>query len=333
MDKSMFSIVVPVYGVEDYLDKCVSSVLSQKYTNYEIILVDDGSKDKCPQMCDEYAKKDNRIKVIHKTNGGLVSARQAGAEIASGEYIICVDGDDWIDKDYLEKINNVIKEFSPDIICFGYYKAYPDREIRVPMDVRIGYYNRENIEMEIFPNMISGLKKNGFPHSLCTKVFLRRLYVKNQLLVNPQIIMGEDAACSFPTVFEANSIFVLPDCLYHYRQNPVSISKVKKPFSWDGPQIIGSHFEKALDVNYGDFRSQIDRHIVYELFIVAASQFRKQEKYKNIRREINAGLDNPYYNGVVSRCKYSKNWRNVLFLATLKHRLTFILKLYCLAKL
>ena len=93
---SVISVIVPIYNVEDYLDRCVDSIINQTYSNLEIILVDDGSPDNCPKMCDDYAKKDSRIKVVHKENGGLSDARNAGMKVATGEYISFIDSDDWI---------------------------------------------------------------------------------------------------------------------------------------------------------------------------------------------------------------------------------------------
>ena len=100
------SVIVPVYNVEQYLDRCVNSIVQQTYQNLEIVLIDDGSPDQCPQMCDEWSKKDNRIKVVHKENGGLSSARNAGLDTASGEYIAFVDSDDYIDNQMLELMLN-----------------------------------------------------------------------------------------------------------------------------------------------------------------------------------------------------------------------------------
>lgn len=99
-----FSIIVPIYKVQNYLNECIDSILGQTYTNIEVILVDDGSPDECPAICDSYAARDPRVIVIHKENGGLVSARQAGAQRATGNYICCVDGDDYIAPNYIEKM-------------------------------------------------------------------------------------------------------------------------------------------------------------------------------------------------------------------------------------
>ena len=104
-----FSVIVPVYKVEKYLSPCIESVLNQTFSDLELILVDDGSPDNCPKICDNYAQKDARIKVIHKPNGGLVSARQAGIKIASGDYIFNLDSDDLIENDTLECAYNIIK--------------------------------------------------------------------------------------------------------------------------------------------------------------------------------------------------------------------------------
>ena len=118
--KKMISVVVPIYNVSKYLPKCIESILHSTYKNLEVILVDDGSTDECPTICDDYAKKDSRIKVIHKKNGGLSDARNKGLDIATGEYISFIDSDDYIDADLYE---SVIKEFDEniDVVVFGRY--------------------------------------------------------------------------------------------------------------------------------------------------------------------------------------------------------------------
>lgn len=109
------SIVVPIYKVEAFLDRCVASLVNQTYQNLEIILVDDGSPDRCGQICDEWAKKDARIRVIHKENGGLSDARNAGIGIATGKYIAFIDSDDWVSKLYIEKLYQIMQLENGDI--------------------------------------------------------------------------------------------------------------------------------------------------------------------------------------------------------------------------
>jgi len=128
----LISVIIPVYKVEEYLDRCVSSVVNQTYKNLEIILVDDGSPDRCPEMCDEWAKKDLRIKVIHKENGGLSDARNAGMKIISGELVAFLDSDDWLHPDFYKSLFDAMVEFDCDIAECDYVKTSGDEpEIRL----------------------------------------------------------------------------------------------------------------------------------------------------------------------------------------------------------
>ncbi len=104
MSSVQISVIVPIYRIEKYLPECIDSLLDQSFLNFELLLVDDGSPDNCPKICDDYAEKDSRVKVIHKENGGLLSARKAGLKNAKGKYIAFVDGDDWVDKFYLDTL-------------------------------------------------------------------------------------------------------------------------------------------------------------------------------------------------------------------------------------
>lgn len=115
----MISVIVPVYNVEKYLDKCVQSILTQTYKDFELILVDDGSPDNCPQMCDQFARNDKRIRVLHKKNGGLSDARNAGTAIASGEFVTYVDSDDYVSKGYLSILNNLRIKYEADVSVGG----------------------------------------------------------------------------------------------------------------------------------------------------------------------------------------------------------------------
>lgn len=126
-EKTLVSIVVPIYNVEDYLTKCVDSVINQTYKNLQIILVDDGSKDSSSSICDEYLKKDSRIEVIHKENGGLSDARNVGMKYVKGDYTFFLDSDDWIDEKIIEKLLTLIIEYDADIAVSNYYYTYEDR--------------------------------------------------------------------------------------------------------------------------------------------------------------------------------------------------------------
>ena len=152
----LFSVIVPIYNIEKYLRRCIDSVLAQSFTDYELILVDDGSPDNCKNICDEYAAKDARIKVIHKENGGLVSARQAGISMASGDYVFHLDGDDAILPDALESAYKIICDTNADIVSFS-YKTCVDGKIGDVVDdlIEEGLYNKADMEEKLYPNLLS----------------------------------------------------------------------------------------------------------------------------------------------------------------------------------
>ena len=125
-ESPLISIIIPVYNVAPFLSQCIQSVLDQTYTHLEVIIVDDGSTDESPAICDKFAKLDTRIKVIHKKNGGLSDARNAGLDIASGDFIGFVDSDDWIDNDMYETLYNLISQYGADISACTHYLEYED---------------------------------------------------------------------------------------------------------------------------------------------------------------------------------------------------------------
>src|SRR3990167_7926574 len=118
------SVIVPIFRIEPYLPKCVESLLKQSFLNFELILVDDGSPDNCPQICDDYAKLDPRVRVIHKENGGLLSARKAGLKAATGKYISYVDGDDWVDKYYLDILYKLMEANEADLVVTAHFREF-----------------------------------------------------------------------------------------------------------------------------------------------------------------------------------------------------------------
>lgn len=328
-NKVLFSVIVPVYNIEKYIDKCITSIMNQTFTNLEIILVDDGSSDKCPYICDEYEKKDPRIKVIHKENGGPCKGRQAGVKIATGEYIACVDGDDWIAPDYFEKFAAIIQQWNPDIVCSGAVWVYENKSVNVPIDAEYGFYDRKQIENKIFPILIENKFGTYFSPSLWAKVFKRNLFLSNQLAVDGSVKIGEDGACAKPCIYDSKSMFIMKDCNYYYRQNPYSITKSRKAFEWDAPEAIAKHFESQIPMNQFDFQEQVYRNLVHNLFNVAVSQFNRLEKYSTIKNNILIHLNNDYYQNAVQKCKYDKKaWKGRAALHAVKYKKIFIMYIY-----
>lgn len=223
-NQPLFSVIVPVYNNENDLKKCVESILSQSYADFELILVDDGSTDSSPEICDGFALKDGRILVIHRErNGGVVAARNDGLFRASGKYIYYIDGDDWIDRELLDKAS---KEFDrdepPDIFVFGYVKVYNDgRYLKRGIETEEGLYNKGRLEREVYPSMIfrvNGKIRNGIDSaSLCNKIIHREI-LKEHYCKNTALFRGEDSVCSWECMLSADKIYFLDDFLYFYNR-------------------------------------------------------------------------------------------------------------------
>ena len=222
-----FSIIVPIYNVEQYIRKCLDSIINQSYENIEIILVDDGSPDLCPKICDEYSAKDERIKVIHKKNEGLIAARKSGVEIATGDYISFVDGDDWIEKDMYSKVNDSISAYNSDICITQFFYAYEDHNEFSNYDLNKEYYSKEDIELYLYPKMIysGNYYSFGIYPNCWSKVFKSNL-VKNNLFNSDNCIrIGEDASFVYSAIIDSQSISFVNLPLYNYRINPKSMTK------------------------------------------------------------------------------------------------------------
>lgn len=328
----LFSVIVPIYKVEAYLGECIDSILAQTYDDFELILVNDGSPDNCGRICDEYAEKDNRIHVIHKENGGVVSARQAGAEAATGRYIACVDGDDWIAPEYLERFADVIHRYDADIVCCGYNSAFPDRMVSVPFKLSSGLYSRERMEREIFPVLLYGVEYLGFAQILCSKVIKQRIFLQHHSQLDTHINLGEDGAVCRACVFSSNSLYIMSECLYFYRQNPHSVTKTTKVFDMSMPRKLALYWEKQIDLTQFDLQAQLYRRVVHDLFYDATTQFNRKEPFSVIIRDIKAQLDEPYYRKAINQCCFRGNWKGTLAKAALKYRLYGVLWLYSCLK-
>lgn len=217
------SIIVPIYNVEDYVRPCIESIIGQSYRNLEIILVDDGSTDHCPEICDDYAKKDKRIHVIHKRNGGAASARRAGTAAAMGGYVLCVDGDDWIEKDRVEELvrEGILPSHADMIYLSGRILDFEEGSghIRESSDVPPRLFADDEIENEFFP-----LLPDRRTWSLGAWAIRRELLLKNQKLVDDRVIYGEDFLCVFFCLLEAKSVMTFQQDGYHYVQRASSIS-------------------------------------------------------------------------------------------------------------
>ncbi len=268
----LFSVIVPIYNVEKYLRRCIDSVLAQSFGDYELILVDDGSPDNCPAICDEYAERDARIKVIHKENGGLVSARQAGIKEAVGDYVFHLDGDDALCDDALESAYSIIHEMAPDIVSFSYRRCI-DGEIGDTVDdlVSEGLYTRSDIEEKIYPNLLSNESMKNLFYFLWGKAIKRELATKHQLNVNRAISLGEDLSCSVPCYLDADTVYMSRKVVYLYTIRNDSLTTNFKTSQIT--QIADVIVElRALDIKKPQgFEAQISRYSCFMCFAILAA--------------------------------------------------------------
>lgn len=220
MQNPLVSIIVPVYKVEPYLRQCLDSIINQTYTNLEIILVDDGSPDGCPQICDEYAAKDKRIVVIHKENGGLSDARNAGLDICKGEYVFFVDSDDWIATNSIESFYKIVQTQKPDIVIGDYITA-----------TESGNYQNQTTSKQIIEMSLFNLLKCHQPgHPLFTQVvvawnkLIKKDIAKKWLF--PKGAICEDHYTTYKYFFSASKVILTNEITYYYRTREGSIVNI-----------------------------------------------------------------------------------------------------------
>lgn len=261
------SIIVPVYNVEDYLDRCVKSLLTQTYRNIEIILVDDGSPDGCPQMCDDYALAHPQISVVHKSNGGLASARNAGLNVADGKYILFIDSDDWIDPNTVEELCGFAETNQVDFVRFRpMFAGWPNHadgelcDFGTEKGLTEGLYDRQRIEKEIFPRLIAAPELTlGVIVSACRSMYRREFLESNALKFNDEVRYSEDSIFSAKVVYATNSFYYLDGPrYYHYFYNSGSITKSFKKDRWESCKRLIACFEAQFsDCHDFDFTDQL----------------------------------------------------------------------------
>lgn len=236
------SVVVPVYKVEAYLNRCVDSVLAQTLKDLEIILVDDGSPDNCPQICDNYTQIDARIQVIHKENGGLASARNAGMKIATGKWLFFLDSDDWLEPDGLESLYEVGERYRVDFVRYRYFRTgWPGMEenavcrVEDVRELRDGYYDEIQIRDEVYHRLLATPQLTmGSIVGACGSLYSLDFLRKNDLTFYEEVKFSEDLVFS-ARVARAAKCFYFVDTpgVYHYFYNPNSISKSFRAGRWD----------------------------------------------------------------------------------------------------
>ncbi|MBQ3409980.1 glycosyltransferase [Candidatus Saccharibacteria bacterium] len=213
----LISVIIPVYNTKQYLKNCLDSVLRQTYTNLEIIIIDDGSNDGSAKICDAYAKKDQRIQLIHQKNAGLSAARNAGLKIAKGEYLTFIDGDDSVTVDYVERLLKLVKKYQTNLSICSFAEIYPKRTFNFGQNYAEKCFNTT----ECLRYM---LNEQGFTTTAWGKLYARTLW---ENLKFPEGKLHEDIGVVYQTIIKCDKIAYTPEPNYYYYQRKSSITNQK----------------------------------------------------------------------------------------------------------
>ena len=252
MTKGLITVVIPIYNVEKYLDRCLKSVVGQTYRQLEIILVDDGSPDRCPVMCEEWAQKDKRIRVVHKQNAGLGMARNTGIDHATGEYICFFDSDDYVVPDALEAAYSLAAQEKADVICYGFSRIdFQGRMVAqfIPKTEKTVYSGSE-VQSLFLPELVAPNPKTGQATNLHMSAWaclysLERIHAANWRFSSERDIISEDVYSHLRFYMHVTKAAVLSRALYCYCENDTSLTQTYRP---DRYKKIKHFYEESIKV-------------------------------------------------------------------------------------
>ena len=283
----LVSVIVPIYNVGTYIFQCINSLVKQTYTNLEIILVIDGSRDQSLEICESFRKNDSRVSIISKPNGGLVSARKTGLEASKGQYVFYLDGDDWLDIECIEQYYIHAIRYHTDIVLGNYKREFLGSSVIIKNETPSGFYDRERMALEIYPKMI--YTGNFFQHGIRTyswgKLYKRDVIEKLQLDIPNEIVVGEDAALTYPALYASNRIYMMNYAGCNYRQRSNSILKTVS-FDYSGEvyklSLILSYLSKKLDMNdtKSNFIYQLRAYFISMVIIRTGAFFGNQSLFE-----------------------------------------------------
>ncbi|MGL5963481.1 MAG: glycosyltransferase family 2 protein [Fusobacteriaceae bacterium] len=283
--KLKLSVIIPAYNVENYIERCIESVCNQTEKNLEIIVVNDGSTDKTKKKLEKFQKKDKRIIVINKVNGGLSSARNAGINIAKGEYICHLDGDDWIEKTAYEKMLNLAIEKNLDIVISDYYDDYDNKKIVKNYDIKLEskIYSGEDYLKEYFAG--KGVS------AIWNKIYKTDLYIKYRIKHPEKISIGEDLETLSKLLLNAKRISKINESFVHYIQNPNSMTRNKIALKFKDLINVFENIENYFkeQQKYQEYKVQILQYkiIHFSNFIFYPSYWKNKEYIENVNYIIN----------------------------------------------
>lgn len=328
------SVIVPVYNTEKYLRECIDSILAQTFTDFELILVDDGSTDGSGAICDEYAEKDNRIRVIHQENGGVTNARKSGVRCARGMYFSFVDSDDWINPEMLEQMLGKCVYENADIVICDVYLEYKTKQELVPSLIEEGSYYKQELYEKIYPTMLMDVRfrRAGVLGSTCNKVFHKDVLERVFWQVDDSIVYAEDALFCYAALLESSHICVLRKPLYHYRQHSASaMHQFNGQRRYENALRSYHAYQKNLQNRGFDLSAQLSAYVSINAVNVVRKVFLfdkgtvLQERLKQARRFLD---DELVHTALCDNAKNQKNRRDQWKVWLAKKR--FVIALYLL---
>lgn len=323
----LISVIVPVYNVEKYLNRCIDSILNQTFKQIEIILVDDGSTDKSSIICDEYCDSYENVKVIHKENNRVAAARNDGIKIATGKYISLVDSDDWIEPNMLEEMYNKAEEFQTDITMCDFKKAGIESEYTVSQPIREGYYDRNMIETELFPCLIM-FENIEFPPTISnwTCLFRREFLIENDLFYDEDIHYCEDSILGSKAMYNANGFYYMKNkYFYNYFYNPNSTTSTCNMKKWDSYLIINQRLKEYFEDSKFDFSRQIKINMLYFTLNFLGEMGKSNLEYKEKRKLCKELFSSECVKNIFKNFKLpSVNYKLKIILLMIKYKMSFM---------
>lgn len=307
----LFSVIVPAFNSETFIEDCINSVLSQTETNFELLAVDDGSTDGTLPLLQNLSKKDARIKVFHQENLGHTGARNTGLSHASGEYIVFLDSDDLLEADVLLQCKNTFEKNASDLVIYGIRQLTPSGEKQFGNLVEDGHYTLQKSDDPIVSRLL--MSPNGkftFPKSLSGKAFKKDLITKSQLNIPSHILMGEDGLAFVHTMLLAKKVSVISQVNYLYVVRNDSISYRKDQHALQRfSSLLQYYWETIVPLN-PCIREQFDRFVVAQLDTATRFMFRSgcdRKQFQTQWREITAS---PYIKAAIKHATFDKTDKN-----------------------
>lgn len=288
------SVIVPVYNVEKYLSRCIDSILNQTMQDFEIILINDGSTDSSPKICNEYGRKDKRIRVVHKSNERVSAARNDGIKVAKGKYVSFVDSDDWIQPTMYEEMYEKAVSLNCDFVMCDYTKKGKEVEYTVSQPILEGFYDKSRIEKDIFKCLIM-FEDIELPPTIsnCTCLFDREFLINNELYYDEDIHYCEDSIFGSKAMYNANRFYYMKaSYFYNYFYNPNSTTSKYNYNKWESYLKINRRLREYFNSDLFDFTRQIKINMLYFVLNFLSEIGRSNLSFKDKQKECKKTLNN-----------------------------------------